>query len=68
MIAAMITSKVCMHFNKADMSNWLTLIYLTTEVALCFFDLDGERGEFFSLHWNKKKWASLCHMQPVACV
>lgn len=54
MIAAYADVKVikfCIHCNEVDTNtcDWLPIIYQTTEVGLCYFALDTERGDFSSL-------------------
>lgn len=50
----------CIHSNEAHMSKRLPIIYPITEVPLCCFDLDGERGGFCCLHRSRKKKESPC--------
>lgn len=47
--------KFCIHCNEVDTNtyDWLPIIYQTTEVGLCYFALDTERGDFF-LAWEQE--------------
>lgn len=56
--------KFCIHCNEIDTNtcNWLPIIYQSTEVSLCYFVLDTERGDFSALG-NKRAGGYICILE-----